>query len=125
MRTLTLALAVCALGLAAIGTSSAAAPQHFFTEINHLDSEKTPGGLWIGGVVDSEKSKCRADREMSVIATGAPHGSNVLDEGLVTSKHGGWAFLIEGKIAGSVKVKAQKRVLGNGDICDGQSVVLV
>lgn len=122
MRRLFVGTIACGLTMGAFGVSSAAAPQSYETNINQTIATNTETGYVVGGTLDSEKKKCRSNREMSLIQTQgtkrrAP--GDVLDTG-TSSDNGAWLLQVEVKTF-DVKEKVEKKTLNNGDVCKGAS----
>jgi hypothetical protein len=122
MRKLAIAMAACGLVAGAVGATSAAAPGSFETQIDVIGADKSPGGFMLSGVLESEKKKCRKDREVSAIANAnAKRGSvTILDTGTST-ENGAWATQIEQKFVGQLKIRVTAKTLSSGDVCKSKS----
>jgi hypothetical protein len=126
MRKFAIAVAACALVTAAVGTTSAAAPATYETQIDIIDGAETPTGFVLFGILESEKKKCRAERSMEIFykVPEMKHRANtvVVDEA-TSSGNGAWAFQVEQKTL-SLKVKAFSKTLANGDVCKADTDVV-
>jgi hypothetical protein len=124
MRKIAAAVAVCGLAFAGVGATSAAAPSSFDTQIDVLGADSAPTGFIVFGVLESEKKKCRQSRDWKAIAkTNAPKRAQrgdilILDTG-TSSENGGWAFHVEQKFLGQLKLKVAAKTLSSGDLCKG------
>jgi hypothetical protein len=127
MRKFAIAIAACALVAGVVGTTSAAAPQSYDTQIDIIDGAKTPTGFALFGILESEKKKCRSERSMEIFykVSKAKHRADtvVVDE-TTSSGNGAWAFQVEQKTL-DLKVKAVSKTLANGDLCKAQTTPLV
>jgi hypothetical protein len=127
MRKFAIAIAACALIAAAVGTTSAAAPATYETQIDIIDGAKTPTGFALFGILESEKKKCRAERSMEIFykVPNAKHRADtvVVDE-TTSSGNGAWGFQVEQKTL-DLKIKAFSKTLGNGDLCKAETTPVV
>jgi hypothetical protein len=120
MRKFAIAIAACAFVAGVVGTTSAAAPQSYDTQLYIIDAGTGPNGVIIFGALDSEKKKCWSDRDMQVFSKASKakrRGTLVLDE-MTSSDNGAWAASLDQK-AINMKVKVFSKTLGNGDVCKG------
>jgi hypothetical protein len=125
MRKLAVAAAACGLFAAAFGTSSAAAPGSFETQVDVVTANKAPGGFIVAGVLESDKNKCRKDRDVTAISKAGPkraqHGTTVILDTGTSTDNGGWVSKIEQKFAGQLKINVAAKTLSNGDVCKSKS----
>lgn len=128
MKKLALAVTACCLAVAAFSTAGASARgSSFNTEIVVLDAVKSPHGFLLTGVLESDKKKCRSNRDMQMFAKNNPmRGTKrgniqILDTGTSTD-NGAWAFQGEQKFLGQLKVKAFSKTLASGDKCKSETV---
>jgi hypothetical protein len=127
MRKFAIAVAACALVAAAVGTTSAAAPASYDTQVTIITGNKSPGGFILAGVLESEKKKCRAGRDMELFykVENAKHRATVIPvDDTSSSDHGAWAFQVEQKTL-DLKIKAFPKTLANGDLCKAETTPVI
>ncbi len=110
------------------GTSAAAA-ERFETEIVIVTGEGGPEGFVVLGVLFSDKEKCVANRQMSLVAepNAAPRGTtDFVYDTARSSGNGAWAFYAQDKAPGDTTpvIVVNKKVLKNGTVCKGAKLPL-
>ncbi len=112
-----------------LSATSAAAAERFETEIVVVDGSGGPEGFVVFGVLFSDKEKCVANRQMSLVAApnAAPRGTtDLVYDTDRSSGHGAWAFYAQGKAPSDTTpvVVVNKKVLSNGTVCKGAKLPL-